>query len=59
MVFVPFMNRVQTNQLRSRVSPAKDFESLFPTEELEKFVSFAVQQEVSLFVKFSRVITGP
>nr|YP_009519587.1 hypothetical protein [Udotea argentea]AYC65592.1 hypothetical protein [Udotea argentea] len=41
-----------------RINPYKsqNFESLFPTSELEKFASFAVQQDVSLIVQFIRVI---
>nr|YP_009518867.1 hypothetical protein [Boodleopsis pusilla]AYC64805.1 hypothetical protein [Boodleopsis pusilla] len=49
MIYVPFANRISTSQ-------SQDFDVLFPALELEKFASFAVQQDVSLIVQFIRVI---
>lgn len=49
MVYVPFTNRVRTNQIQ-------DFDTLFPPQELTRFASFAVQQDISLIVQFIRII---
>nr|YP_009130586.1 putative DNA primase [Tydemania expeditionis]CEO91116.1 putative DNA primase [Tydemania expeditionis] len=49
MVYVSFTNRVKTNQIQ-------DFDTLFPPQELERFASFVVKQDLSLIIKFIRVI---
>lgn len=49
MIYVPFVNRVQPGQIQS-------FETMFPTDELQAFTAFAVQQDPHLILQFIRTI---
>lgn len=49
MAYVPFTNRVKTKSIQ-------DFDTLFPPKELAYFASFAVQQDISLIVRFIRTV---
>nr|YP_009519214.1 hypothetical protein [Caulerpa verticillata]AYC65081.1 hypothetical protein [Caulerpa verticillata] len=46
MIYIPFTNRVPRKQKRMK------FDMLFPQEELEKFVSFAVKQDPTNILEF-------
>nr|YP_009306355.1 hypothetical protein [Caulerpa cliftonii]AOP19259.1 hypothetical protein [Caulerpa cliftonii] len=51
MIYVPFTNHVSHTDIQL-------FDDMFPPQELEKFVSFAVHQDVSLILKFIREVNS-